>query len=185
MPAPKPERKVCGAKTRAGHSCGRWAMANGRCDMHGGKTPPVNISTITHGAYSSVFTDEDKGFLDTTEIDQLDDELMILRVRLRRLTKIAQQFEDGQLTVDMHGPVEVVEEEGSGENGGFNKTRSVKRLPDYNTYIDRYIGRIAVLTRLRAELTGTLPTQGGDGTTTVIVKRGGLPTQAELDAEED
>jgi hypothetical protein len=26
----------CGAKTRAGHPCGRYAMVNGRCRMHGG-----------------------------------------------------------------------------------------------------------------------------------------------------
>lgn len=28
--------KRCGAKTRAGHLCGRYAMKNGRCRMHGG-----------------------------------------------------------------------------------------------------------------------------------------------------
>jgi hypothetical protein len=26
----------CGARTRAGHPCGRYAMKNGRCRMHGG-----------------------------------------------------------------------------------------------------------------------------------------------------
>ena len=32
------EPRRCGAKTRAGHPCGRLAMPNGRCDMHGGKS---------------------------------------------------------------------------------------------------------------------------------------------------
>ena len=31
-------RRTCGAKTRAGHPCGRSAMRNGRCDLHGGKS---------------------------------------------------------------------------------------------------------------------------------------------------
>ncbi|HIA03093.1 MAG TPA: hypothetical protein EYN66_14505 [Myxococcales bacterium] len=41
-PHANPDR--CGAKTRAGHPCGRYAMPNGRCRLHGGlstgpKTP--------------------------------------------------------------------------------------------------------------------------------------------------
>lgn len=28
----------CGAKTRAGHPCGQFAMKNGRCRFHGGKS---------------------------------------------------------------------------------------------------------------------------------------------------
>lgn len=28
--------KRCGAKTRAGHPCGQFAMKNGRCRLHGG-----------------------------------------------------------------------------------------------------------------------------------------------------
>ena len=29
----------CGAKTRAGPACGAFAMPNGRCRLHGGKSP--------------------------------------------------------------------------------------------------------------------------------------------------
>ncbi len=35
---PPHEPRRCGAKTRAGHPCGRLAMPNGRCDM-GAKNP--------------------------------------------------------------------------------------------------------------------------------------------------
>lgn len=165
-------------------------MKNGRCEFHGGKSPAHNAAAVRHGAYASAMSDEDKSFLDSSDrMGQLDDELILLRVRLRRLARLAQEHEDGTLKVDATAPVEVVDEYGTtsgGEGGGgeFTKTRTVKRLPDYHTYIDRYIGRIAVLERLKAELSGTLPTQGGEGTDTTIVKRGGLPTQAELDAEE-
>jgi hypothetical protein len=38
VPSPQP-RALCGAKCRDGRPCRQWAMANGRCKMHGGKTP--------------------------------------------------------------------------------------------------------------------------------------------------
>jgi hypothetical protein len=56
----KPAR--CGAKTRAGHPCGRYAMPNGRCRMHGGlSTGPQTLeglersrrSNWKHGLYSA------------------------------------------------------------------------------------------------------------------------------------
>ena len=54
--------KRCGAKTRAGHPCGRYAMPNGRCRMHGGlstgpKTPEglerIRRAAWKHGRYSA------------------------------------------------------------------------------------------------------------------------------------
>lgn len=36
----KKTAKLCGAKTRAGGSCRRHAMQNGRCRLHGGLSPP-------------------------------------------------------------------------------------------------------------------------------------------------
>ena len=33
---PHAEIPRCGATTRAGHPCGRYAMPNGRCRLHGG-----------------------------------------------------------------------------------------------------------------------------------------------------
>ena len=60
----KPHAKTdrCGAKTRAGHPCGRYAMPNGRCRMHGGlstgpKTPEgmerIRRSNWKHGRFSA------------------------------------------------------------------------------------------------------------------------------------
>jgi len=44
--------KRCGAKTRAGHPCGRYAMENGRCRLHGGlsKGRPVTTGQWTKEA---------------------------------------------------------------------------------------------------------------------------------------
>ena len=43
------EPKRCGARTRAGEPCQTWAMPNGRCRMHGGKSPG---RPIVHGRRS-------------------------------------------------------------------------------------------------------------------------------------
>lgn len=32
-------KQICGAKTRSGKPCKKWGMKNGRCRLHGGKTP--------------------------------------------------------------------------------------------------------------------------------------------------
>ena len=44
----------CGAKTRACHHCGRMAMKNGRCDMHGGKAKGASKphQPLKHGNYT-------------------------------------------------------------------------------------------------------------------------------------
>lgn len=48
--------KTCGAKTRGGGKCKKAAMPNGRCKLHGGKTPGGTDSVhFKHGYYSKVF----------------------------------------------------------------------------------------------------------------------------------
>jgi len=44
----------CGAKTRPGHLCGHYAMKNGRCRYHGGKSTGAKYPhrPIKHGRYT-------------------------------------------------------------------------------------------------------------------------------------
>ncbi len=42
----------CGAKTRPGHPCGHYAMKNGRCRYHGGKSTGAKNPPIKHGIYT-------------------------------------------------------------------------------------------------------------------------------------
>lgn len=44
----------CGAKTRSDGKCGHYAMKNGRCRYHGGKSTGAKKThkTITHGLYT-------------------------------------------------------------------------------------------------------------------------------------
>ncbi len=53
MPFDKPDSyRHCGAKTRQGTACKAPAMRNGRCRMHGGKSPhDINSPHFRHGYY--------------------------------------------------------------------------------------------------------------------------------------
>jgi len=53
----------CGAKTRKGTPCKAPAMANGRCRMHGGKSPGApkgNKNALKHGFYTKTAIEQRK-----------------------------------------------------------------------------------------------------------------------------
>src|SRR5690625_5185758 len=70
----------CGAKTRNGGKCKNWAMKNGRCRMHGGKStgaPPEkmkrNKNARKHGLFAKYLPDETLEIMDSiNEIKPLD-----------------------------------------------------------------------------------------------------------------
>src|SRR5690625_2450344 len=70
------KRKRCGAKTRSGGKCKNWAMANGRCRMHGGKStgpPKKNKNSMKHGLFAKYLPDETLEIMDSiNEIKPLD-----------------------------------------------------------------------------------------------------------------
>ena len=77
-------RKKCGAKTRNGGTCKNWAMANGRCRMHGGKStgpPKNNQNAKKHGFFSKYIPEETleiMGMLDDkSPADLIWDQIMI------------------------------------------------------------------------------------------------------------
>lgn len=46
-------KDFCGAKTRSGKKCRKAPMRNGRCNLHGGKSPiGIGSPNIKHGRYS-------------------------------------------------------------------------------------------------------------------------------------
>src|SRR5690625_3346389 len=73
-------RKRCGAKTRSGKSCKNWAMPNGRCRMHGGKStraPPEkmkkNSNARTHGLFAKYLPEETVEIMESiNDINPLD-----------------------------------------------------------------------------------------------------------------
>ena len=55
---PHAEIRRCGANTRYGHPCGRYAMANGRCCLHGGKSTGAINPRVKHGMYTKSAIEE-------------------------------------------------------------------------------------------------------------------------------
>lgn len=70
----------CGAKTRSGTPCKNYAMANGRCRLHGGKStgaPPEkmkkNSNARTHGLFAKYLPDETLEIMDSiNDINPID-----------------------------------------------------------------------------------------------------------------
>jgi len=83
---------VCGARSkRTGNPCQQPAMPNGRCRLHGGKTPSGPASpNFKHGRYSKVKLPD--GFLEKfeeqkndTELLAISEDIMLLNARLVEL----------------------------------------------------------------------------------------------------
>lgn len=154
----------CGAKTRSGHTCKNSAMANGRCRLHGGKsTGPKNNhgnqNAKKHGIYSKFITDDEWQAVEKSELDTLDDELRLCKVRLLRALQA--ENKQGNLgdealelirkTVEppIIGGVPIMPDDDD-DMAEIVKKSFEKR--DYNSIIDRLIGRIQSLTVTRQDL---------------------------------
>ena len=88
-------RKKCGAKTRNGGTCKNWAMANGRCRMHGGKStgpPKNNQNAKKHGFFSKYIPEETLEIMGMLEEkspeDLIWDQIMIQYAAIIRAQKI-------------------------------------------------------------------------------------------------
>lgn len=139
----------CGARTRSGQPCKNYAMANGRCRMHGGKNtgaPEGNQNARTHGIYSDAITDDEKGLWGQVEIGSLDNAIRIAHLQLRRAlaAQMKAEAEDG-LDLDA-----TTHDEGRG-----TLTTNRRRRP-YEDIINRLLGRIGDLESKRAEIMSKL-----------------------------
>ena len=89
----------CGAKTRSDGTCKSPAMKNGRCRLHGGKTPAPGPShpNYKHGLYSGVMTaQEEEAFDAFSDRGAVDREIDMVRLLLRRALVAAHQFEEAR-----------------------------------------------------------------------------------------
>lgn len=153
-------KKKCGAKTRSGGTCKRWAMPNGRCKLHGGmSTGPgkANKNALVHGAYSARFLPGEEARFRPL-IGTLEDELTILRAQMDRALEA--QMKQIQNPDDIEG-LEITEGRlkedmvEAGEDGKAvtkSEQTTVKTRPDLRLLIDRLAQRIANLERIRADL---------------------------------
>lgn len=144
---------TCGAKTKSGKPCRARQMENGRCRIHGGKSPGAppreNHGKSTFNIYSKYYTDDDIAIAANSPIGSIDHEITLVRIRIARTLKAEQAAK--MLLVE-----ETSEYSSEGENA--LKVRQIKRLPDFESILDRWVGRLGSLERVRKEI-------GGDGST--------------------
>lgn len=137
--------RLCGAKTRSGETCKNGAMANGRCRMHGGKTPKTNLNAVKPGSlYSKHLTEEEQAQFDDIELGSLDDEIRLTKIRLARA--LAQEHKkDGTLELES-----AVKRQGGGPQVATAEVHT--RARDYVSIIDRLTARVASLEARRAAM---------------------------------
>ena len=138
----------CGAKTRAGTPCKRFARKNGRCNLHGGKTPETNKNALKYGIYSEGIKDSEKDLWHEIKVGNLDDEIKIIKIQLSRAVKAQKEFEeemasDGGNDKGKTG-FELSEIKASNIDGKERKEITKKR-PDFRKIIFQLSGRIAKL----------------------------------------
>lgn len=143
---------VCGAKTRSGAPCKNAAMANGRCRMHGGKTPKTNQNAVKPGSlYSKHLTPEEQGDFNAIELGGVDDELRLTRIRLARALALESQNGD-KLELDSAVKKKVGGKDGKDGKDGDTTTEVHSKRRDYVSIIDRLTGRIESLEARRLVL---------------------------------
>ena len=134
-------------------------MPNGRCRMHGGKSPGAkkgNQYGRKHGIYSDVLSPEDQALYDDIQVGSLDDEIKLCRIQLRRAIIAQEQAklleaQDG-LELDSF-----TQSAGMGPKGPVKLAEKKWVRKDYSEVISRLSGRIGKLETQRSLLTGGIP----------------------------
>lgn len=141
---------ICGARAKrtGGQPCRAPAMANGRCRVHGGTNPGPPLGSkngMTHGIYSTTYTEEEKALYSSMPLGIVDDELRMCRIRLVRALA-AEKMSDNK--------PELYEMSVQTGRAGRDTPQGEKkfRRTDFAHIIDRLTGRIESLERTRAEL---------------------------------
>lgn len=153
--------KQCTAKNRSGCRCKNPAMANGKCRIHGGLStgaPKGNKNSVKPGSiYSKFMTDEELDILDQTELDDLDQEIKVYRIRLYRLLAEEQKQKD-ELELKVRttqtpvvGGLPVTAEEGEDED--LIETKQYAKR-DYHALINQTTARLQSLIQMKQALTG-------------------------------
>jgi|SRR3954464_9304605 hypothetical protein len=143
-------KRRCGAKNRQGEPCKKAPMkGKSRCRSHGGKSLAGKDSKVyRHGIYSETYTAEEIKSLDYLKerLSSVDDEITLTRIRLLRAQKAEQRAVNDPKTA-----MEVDEIRRS--SGGKNpETNTVMRKADFHLIIDRLLGRLGMLMKVRVEL---------------------------------
>lgn len=166
--------KLCGANRQNGKGkCRAFAMANGRCRVHGGAStgpknpnkPYGNKNAVSHGLYASGLLDGEHEIYDSMEIGKVDDEIRITRILLKRAIDGQSRWErqkaagggDGELELYETTLNGVASRDGQAVSG---RVKRVRRKKDFTTEIIRYTKMIGDLEVKKAHLESA--SKGGD-----------------------
>ena len=126
------EKRRCGAKTRSGEPCKKWAVkGRTRCRLHGGANPGApkgNKNALKTGEYETIWLDtleaEELELFEKMAVDalkQLDDDIKLINIRIRRMMKRIQELKEKEFTV-----VKVEREEGFTDKGAVDVTKEIQ-----------------------------------------------------------
>ncbi len=167
--------KLCGAKTRSGEPCRSKAMPNGRCRMHGGtnKGAPKGSQAKAGALYSNYYTDDEKLLAEELELESIDAELRLCKIRLNRALKLEAEQEADALELErvvetpaLVGGVPITDDP---DVPPVRQKTFVRK--DYEPIIQRLLGRIESLTLTRQKLVSgmKLDITSSDGSMTPTV----------------
>lgn len=181
---------LCGAKSkRSGNRCQNRAMENGRCRFHGGKStgaPAGNVNAVTHGIYSNALRGDEKAQWERIPLGGLDDEIKMLRLRLKRIFEEQARADDDPLaekTLELRRVARASSKSSSEASGDGDKkspsdksesssSRSIELVrPDYRLLVLAYTRRIAELEDKRRILIAGGEKSLVEGGITVIIRK--------------
>ena len=177
--APKPEKKVCGAKNRQGNPCQKPPLIGAkRCKLHGGKVRTSTDNTaFKHGIYTEAYSPEELAMIDqlNEQLGTVDAEINMVRIRLRRA-----QLAEAKFLADPE--LELVEvKHSTGDTAG---TTTTERAPDWHGIIDRLTGRLGTLMKLRSELIAADGERGGDPNDAAARIRAALKAMVDVETKQ-
>lgn len=165
----RPHDDTCGAKTRAGTPCKQKAgwgtnhVGEGKCKLHGGaSTGPRDKSKMlnnkngvsTHENESIVFDsldDDEMDLLNQIDLDklkQLDNEIKLVDIRLRRMMNRIQLLGEDDMSVSLH----VVGTEGKRPNESLESVDSLSKIQNIEDAITRVQAQKLRLIKAKHEL---------------------------------
>jgi hypothetical protein len=146
-------KRICSARNRQGDPCQKPPLkGKQRCKLHGGATPKGRqTGPLKHGLYSVALSDEERDLWDDIQIGNVDDELRLCRIQLRRAINL-----DAAIGKAPNDPknlvgIELVETRRTTGNGKSSTDATSKR-PDIAGRMNALLGRIAQLEKTRSEL---------------------------------
>lgn len=138
IPPSQRKREKCGAKLRGkDRFCENWAMGNGRCRLHGGKstgpkdTSKVRFNALKTGEHQTIWADSlydnELEWLELVKLDvesQLNEEIKLMTIRERRMMHRIEELNQEDFSVS-----EILEEseQGFGKAGAIDLRRESRK----------------------------------------------------------